>query len=124
MRYAHPLARSVLHSILRDEIGHCRLGWAYLAEEYVRGAGDPVSKWLPALLSATLPNELFSPAVDASEFDQALAGFGSLERAERQRIVLETLTKVIFPGLERFGIDTRPGRSWLSENLSVHFPSG
>ena len=118
-RAQDPLAKSVLHSILCDEIGHSRLGWAYLAEEYARGARDPVSEWLHALLCATLPNELFTAAVDATEFDRALAGFGSLEHAERQRIVLETLSVVIFPGLERFGIDTRPGRSWLSERFGA-----
>lgn len=113
------LVRNALYSILRDEVGHSRLGWAFLAEQYARGARDPVREWLPAMLSATLPNEVFSAADDASEFDRALAGFGSLERSERQRIVREALTAVIFPGLDRFGIDTRLGRSWLSERLGV-----
>jgi hypothetical protein len=109
------VARSVLHSILRDEVNHSRLGWAFLAEEHARGARDCVSEWLSAMLKSTLSDELFGAPSDASAIDRTLAGFGSLERAERQRIVRETLHVVVFPGLERFGIDTRHGRSWLEE---------
>jgi hypothetical protein len=112
------VARNALHSILRDEVGHSRLGWAYLAEEHARGARDCVSAWLPAMLSATLSDELFSPVSDACELDHALAGLGSLERRERQRTVRETLLVVIFPGLEHFGIATTHGRAWLDERIA------
>jgi hypothetical protein len=113
------LTRSVLRSILRDEIGHSRLGWAFLAEEHSRGARDCVGEWLPAMLSSTVSDELFADADDANEFDRTLAGFGSLEQAERRRVVQETLAVVVFPGLDRFGIDTRGGRAWLDEKLNV-----
>jgi hypothetical protein len=109
------LTRSVLRSILRDEIGHSRLGWAFLAAEHARGARDCVGEWLPAMLSSTVSDELFSDADGANDFERTLAGFGSLEQTERRRVVQKTLTAVIFPGLDRFGIDTRSGRAWLDE---------
>ncbi len=111
------IAKSVLHAILRDEVVHSRLGWAFLAEEHARGARDCVSDRLAAILSSTVSAELFEPPNDASAVDRALAGFGSLERAERRRIVRETLQAVVFPGLERFGIETSRGRAWLAERL-------
>lgn len=113
------LAKDVLHSILRDEVKHSRLGWAFLAEEHARGARDCVSERLAAMLRSTLADELFEPSADADAMDRALAGFGSLERAERRRVVRETLNAVVFPGLERFGIDTRRGRAWFAERLGA-----
>jgi hypothetical protein len=111
------VARDVLHSILRDEVSHSRLGWAFLAEEHGRGARDCVSESLGRMLSSTLPDELFAATLEESAMDRALAGFGSLERVERQRIVREALNAVVFPGLERFGIDTASGRAWLAKRL-------
>lgn len=113
------LAKGVLHSILRDEVVHSRLGWAFLAEEHARGARDCVSERLAALLSSTLPDELFDAPPEDSAVDRALAGLGSLERTERKRVVRETLHGVIFPGLERFGIETSRGRAWLDERLGA-----
>ena len=113
------VAKSVLHSILRDEVVHSRLGWAFLAEEHARGARDCVSERLAAMLSSTLPDELFDAREDANAIDGVLAGFGSLERTERRRVVRETLRDVIFPGLERFGIETRRGKAWLDERLGA-----
>jgi hypothetical protein len=111
------LAKSVLHSILRDEVVHSRLGWAFLAEEHARGARDCVSERLASMLSSTLSDELFDGPAEVSDVDRVLAGFGSLERAERRRVVEETLHAVVFPGLERFGIDTSRGTAWLAERL-------
>jgi hypothetical protein len=113
------LAKDVAHSILRDEVKHSRLGWAFLAEEHARGARDCVSKRLGSMLRSTLADELFEPSAAAGASDGALAGFGSLERTERRRIVRETLNAVVFPGLECFGIDTSLGKAWLAERLGA-----
>jgi hypothetical protein len=48
-----------MRSILRDEVGHCRLGWAHLAAEQRCGAADVVGAHLPAILKGTLQEELF-----------------------------------------------------------------
>jgi hypothetical protein len=111
-RASDSLARRAMHSILRDEVSHSRLGWAYLAEAASARAMEAVSSHLPAMLRSTLSDELFSCAsIDPLEGE--LAGLGQLERVERRRIVRETLEKVVFPGLERFGADVLSGREWI-----------
>jgi hypothetical protein len=95
-------------------VNHSRLGWAFLAEEHARGARDCVGRFLPAMLDATLGDDLFAPSDAPDPRSTELAELGSLERPERQRLVREALTDVIFPGLERFAIDTTLGRRWLA----------
>jgi len=113
-RARDPLCRRVMHSFLRDEVNHSRLGWAFLAEEYARGVRDCVGEHLSKLLDATLGDRFFSPSATEDPRLKELAGLGSLELSERQRIVRETLDQVVFPGLERFGIETTLGRCWLN----------
>jgi hypothetical protein len=111
-RATDSLARRTMQSILRDEVRHSRLGWAYLAQAASPAAMQAVSRNLPAMLKATLSDELFSET--RSEPDaESLAGLGQLERAERRCIVRETLEEVVFPGLLLFGADVRAGREWI-----------
>lgn len=107
------VCRQAMHAILRDEVNHSRLGWAFLAEEHARGARDCVGHHLPRLLDATLGHDFFAAASSDDARLAELAGVGSLEPSERQRVVRETLEQVIFPGLERFGIETALGQRWL-----------
>jgi hypothetical protein len=112
-RATDPVCRQAMHAILRDEVNHSRLGWAYLAEEHARVVRDCVGPHLPDMLEATLGDELFRvPGAPDPRLAQ-LAGFGSLERRDRLRVVHEVLQSVIFPGLELFGIETAFGRRWL-----------
>jgi hypothetical protein len=110
-------ARQCLHSILKDEVQHSRLGWAFLAEAHAGGARDVVSPHLPAMLGATLAAELFADAPPHAE-DAELSGYGALDRATGERLVRECLAEVVFPGLERFGIDTLPGKRWLASRTN------
>lgn len=111
--------KQAMHSILRDEVNHSRLGWAFLAEQHASGARDCVGAYLPRLLDATL-GAGFLQAVDQPDHRRdELAGLGSLRLNERQRIVRETLAQVIFPGFERFGVDTRSARRWLDLSCAM-----
>lgn len=112
-RATDPVCRQAMHSILRDEVNHSRLGWAFLAEENARGVRDCVGPHLPAMLEATLGDELFSVPGESDARLAQLAGLGSLERSDRLRVVREVLQSVIFPGLELFGVETASGRRWL-----------
>ncbi len=103
--------KRVMRSILRDEVRHSRLGWAYLAEQHARGAPDCVGPHLASMLQATLGSDFWRATPRHAEVTD-LVGLGQLEHAQRQRIVLETLQHVVFPGLERFGVDTTRGRKW------------
>ena len=108
------VCRGAMHEILRDEVKHSRLGWALLAEEHARGVRDCVGRHLPQMLRDTLGPDFFDSQTPLEPCATELAGLGFLERPERQRVVQETLEHVIFPGLERFGVDTALGRRWLA----------
>ena len=112
-RAQDPVCRQAMHTILRDEVDHSRLGWAFLAEQHARGVRDCIGPYLPPMLEDTLGSRLFDPCAAPEPYAVELAGLGVLELPERQRVVRETLEQVIFPGLERFGIDTAHGRAWL-----------
>jgi hypothetical protein len=68
------------------------------------------------MLEAALGPHFFTLADAPAAEQKELAALGSLGRPERQRIVRETLESVIFPGLERFGIDTHPAKRWRDLN--------
>jgi hypothetical protein len=106
-------ARQTLREILRDEVHHARLGWAYLAWDPSPTARHLVGRRLPAMLGGTLTDELFRDG-ESDPDEAALSGLGQLERAERRAVVRDTLEQVVFPGLERFGIDVRGGKEWLA----------
>lgn len=107
------VAKEAMHAILRDEVRHSRLGWAYLAEAHAAGARDVVGPHLPAMLAATIGTELFHPS-EAHPGDDHLTGYGVLDRAATIRVTKECFERVVFPGVERFGIDASGGRRWLS----------
>jgi bacterioferritin (cytochrome b1) len=107
-----PLVRKNMHSILRDEIKHSQLGWAHLAAEHEAGQPIDIGAHLPAMLSSTVNEEIFSDAPDHAHQDK-LSGMGSLSRIDRLNTFIEVLTAVIFPGLQKFGIDTGAAKDWL-----------
>jgi Rubrerythrin len=113
-RASDSVAKQAMQSILRDEVKHSRVGWAFLAEEHARGAGDCIGEYLPGMLRATFSDDLFE-ADPADPGARELAGLGALERGDRRRVVCETLELVVFPGLERFGIGVQAGRNWLRD---------
>jgi hypothetical protein len=113
-RAADDEVRDVMQAILRDEVGHARLGWAHLAAERQRGPAGFVGDYLPAMLAGTVQDELFSTAAEHSA-SEALNGLGALDRSGRRRIFEGTLRVVIFPGLQKFGVDTARGERWLEE---------
>ena len=41
-------------------------------------------------------------------------GLGVLPLAKKREVFLGTLEQVVFPGLEKFGVDPEPGRRWLA----------
>jgi hypothetical protein len=105
-----------MQSILSDEVGHSRLGWAYLTEEASRGPQAFLADYLPAMLAGTVHEEIFqehAPSPIDAELDQV----GVLNRAQRLEIFTSTMTTVVFPGLERYDVDTSQGRTWLETQL-------
>jgi hypothetical protein len=118
-RAEDPIVRRSVRAILRDEVGHARLGWAHLAAESGRGARSVVADYLPAMLEDTAGAELMSAQPDGSPAQPSLAGRGALGREERRAIFVDTLQSVVLPGLERFGVATAQAESWLERRLGA-----
>jgi hypothetical protein len=114
-RAEDPLVRRTTHLVLRDEIGHSRLGWAHLASEQANLPKTMLADYLPAMLAGTVNDEIFSTASDIA-YD--LDGLGALSRTRRRTTFEQTMRTVVFPGLERFGIDTAAGERWLAHKAN------
>ena len=107
---AEPRVRAVLREIARDEVVHGRMGWAHLAREAAVRDVSFLSACIPAMLSGTVDDRLFSAAEDESE---ELLRHGVLPPAQKREIFVRTLDEVVLPGLERLGVSAAPARAWL-----------
>jgi hypothetical protein len=108
-----PAVEAALREIARDEVAHGRMGWAHLARAASASDVSFLSRWIPAMLEGAVADGLFqSDDVDLEAAD--LVRHGVLPRAKKREIFLGTLEGVVFPGLEKFGIDGGPARAWVS----------
>lgn len=110
---AEPRVESALREIARDEVAHGRMGWAHLAREAVLYDVSFLSPFIPAMLSGTVDEGLFAAAEPELEHP-GLLRHGVLPHSRKRAIFVGTLEEVVFPGLERFGIDAAPARAWLA----------
>jgi hypothetical protein len=106
----HDLVRRTVHEILRDEVEHSRIGWTHLEIEARRGASGWLAPYLPGMLTAAVRGDLASSTADAAD---ALAPYGILASRDVRRVVLDVAAQVLFPGLERFEVDTAAARASL-----------
>jgi rubrerythrin len=102
----------VLRELLRDEVGHSRLGWAHLAHESGRGPVQYLGPLIPYMLEGSIPPGLFSTEDDEQESSELLQ-HGVLPLSLKRSVFSQTLEQVVFPGLERLGVDSAPARLWL-----------
>lgn len=95
----HELVRLALRELMREEVDHCRIGWALLSSGAVTDAdraavtralqgfiGDIRHLWL-ADAGCALPR-----------------GHGALDPSDLARVVEEALEELILPGLEHCGV--------------------
>lgn len=113
----HPLAHRTIQTILRDEIGHARLGWGYLAWSSKKHDVTVLGSLLPGLLRNAVEDELFESSllVDPAESAQ---GMGVVPQASRFALFEAAMEDLAFPGFERFGISTEAARAWLAQQTS------
>ncbi len=107
-----PRVRAVLRDILRDEVAHSRLGWAYLAHASREGGAAFLAPLLPAMLDESVSPRLFAQGTPETESPILLA-HGVLPHARKLEVFIQALHDVVFPGLERCGVDTSHGRRWI-----------
>jgi hypothetical protein len=108
-----PEVRAVLHSISKDEVVHSRMGWAHLSRESAAGEVAFLGPLIPGMLAGTIDEGLFGAPRD-DEDPEGLLRLGVLPLEKKREVFLGTLEQVVFPGLERFGVDPEPGRTWLA----------
>jgi len=109
-----PEVREVLHAISKDEVVHSRMGWAHLSREASTIEMSFLGPLVPGILAGTIDEALFGPP-PADEDAEGLLRLGVLPLAKKREVFLGTLEQVVFPGLERFGVDAGPAKAWLSE---------
>jgi hypothetical protein len=107
----------VIRRLLKDEVTHGQLGWAHLAAERKRGAGDFLSAKLPHMLASSVAPELFDDAPDPT--GEAAIAHGELPRTERVAIFASALRDVLLPGFATFGLDIRPATAWAEQKLGA-----
>jgi hypothetical protein len=104
------LARSAIQALLKDEIHHARLGWAFLAS---------VSASDRALVSAALPEllgEVTRLWLDEANFPAHLPqGHGCLSFSALQSCFADAIAELILPGFEHTGISTAAARAALAQ---------
>lgn len=107
-----PLARAAVLHLMRDDIGHARVGWAHLAS-------DRVPAELRAGLPATLPSLM--QAVRRAYFDRCdelptdpPPGHGCATPAAIRAAIDGALREVVVPGFAHVGVDTAAARRWLA----------
>lgn len=105
--------RDVLRRLASDEVRHSRLGWAHLASEHAAGVTSFLGPLVPSMLQGSAAPDLFEAVSPALE-DPALLEYGVVPHGLKREVFSRTLEEVVFPGLQRFGIDTGPGRAWLA----------
>ena len=108
-----PEVREVLHSISKDEVVHSRMGWAHLSRESAAVDVSFLAPLIPGMLAGTIDESLFA-APPADEDPEGLLRLGVLPLEKKREVFLGTLEQVVFPGLEKFGVDPEPGRRWLA----------
>ncbi len=113
-RTTHPVARAVVQSLLRDELDHGRVGWAYVAERARAGSLQGLADALPgAVLRAMNPG--MKPAETSGDDEPSLERWGYLGPQAVAAIYRSTVREVVLPGFEHFGVDTSKTERALEE---------
>jgi hypothetical protein len=107
----------ILRELLRDEVGHSRLGWAHLAHQSAQGDIGFLERLIPNMLEGHVEDGLFEPAPAELESSELLA-HGVLPHSMKRSVFTLTLLEVVFPGLEGLGVHTGPARQWLLRKSS------
>ncbi|MEC7987322.1 MAG: hypothetical protein VX278_19280 [Myxococcota bacterium] len=103
-------AGQLLHRILKDEVKHAQIGWAYLGESCKERDCGFVSDYLVEMATLAIREELFA-AVSTPLSDEAYH-YGVMPQSARVEQFKSTLEEVVCAGFEHVGIDAQPLRRW------------
>jgi hypothetical protein len=106
--------RDTVREILKDEINHSKVGWAYLQHVRNQGEGIFLAQWIPHMLNGAGVEEIYEP--DSGEREgEILADYGELSFQNRADIFKAAMRDIVLPGFEKMGLDTTYGRQWLKQ---------
>jgi hypothetical protein len=109
-----PLVRAALQVLLRDDVGHARIGWAHLASGRVAARHLPaIGAALPGLLRA-VRDGWYERCAEIDAREAPPPGHGCATTSAIRGAVDMTLREVIVPGFEYLGLDTTAARRWLA----------
>ena len=100
----------IVHQILKDEVQHGQLGWAFLQWEAQQRDCTFVSDYLIEMLDLAIRDELFS---SHHELASSSYLYGVMPHQDRLSQFQLTLEEVICPGFTHFGIDITPIQKWM-----------
>jgi hypothetical protein len=96
-----PLARAAVRELMRDEMQHARLGWAFLAW------ASPADRGLVECALPALVAHAEGLWLDATDYPETLpAGHGCLDLAALRAVVEQAHAELIVPGFLHLGIST------------------
>jgi hypothetical protein len=115
LRASEPgIVHDTIQQILRDEIGHSRIGWAYLAHMAEQFDVRPLGAMMPQLLAAAITDELFDMPEDADE-DDPVTRLGVVPHAARTALFTASVNDLVLPGISTFQVDPEPAAQWLKQ---------
>lgn len=107
-----PLARAAIQELLRDEIDHSRLGWAFLSQ-LPPARRARISDWLVPLTITNLRQWHES----ATTHTHAYAANGVPSAEAVREALAETVREVLLPGFEHVGLDVRALSLWVRAGM-------
>lgn len=112
-------AGQLIHRILKDEVKHAQIGWAYLGEECKSQDCRFVSEYLIEMATISVKEELFLPV--SNSLSQEAYRYGVMPENQRIDQFKATIEEVVCAGLEHFGIDASGLKQWamLSSNIET-----
>jgi hypothetical protein len=114
-RATDPTIRTVIESLLEDEVDHGRVGWAYLGIRAQAKTLDGLATALPEMLDRTFGRVL--RALGSVEDDEAMEAFGYVREGACAAIFRRALRDVVVPGFELLGVDLSHSREVLGALL-------
>lgn len=110
----HEGVKNGVQTILKDEVNHSKIGWAYLQFARNESQGSFLPEALPEMFQGAGVEEIYHPDGGSREASH-LADYGELNFKMRTDIFRASIRDVIFPGLEHMGTETIHGREWLGQ---------
>lgn len=97
------IIKDTVHSILKDEVNHARIGWGEIAR--VHGTRDItwLNKHIPAMITTALASDI-APMLNEHGQEVDLSIYGILTRKEAKLIMQEAIESTIYPGLKKYGL--------------------